>query len=433
MPLKIAVIGTGPSGMYVAEGIKKKLPDTEIDLIDRLPTPFGLVRYGVAPDHQGTKKVINLYEKFLAQEGVRLVGNIEVGKDISVAELKEAYDAVVIATGARKDKKLGIPGEDLTGVIGSSDFVNWYNSHPDYSDLNPIPSNSKAAVVIGNGNVAIDVARILVKSADEMADSDLASHSRVAIDAASIMDVTIAGRRGPAEASFTPPELRELGKLESALPNVTGAEIPSELPAHIDTSQPEGRIKSKVLDILKSFKELDKTTQDKSIILQFLASPTAFLGQDNVTAVQFERMEMNEEGQPVGTQELFEIPADLVVTAIGYRSVPITGVPFDEKLGRFPNDEGHIEDNLYVVGWGKRGPSGTIPTNRPDSFAVSRLIMETVTEDADKLGSNALDKLLSARNCRPTNLEDWNTIDAKEHANGMRQKISSVDEMLAIL
>lgn len=433
MPLKIAVIGTGPSGMYVAEGVKKKLPDTEIDLIDRLPTPFGLVRYGVAPDHQGTKKVINLYEKFLAQDGIRLVGNIEVGKDVSVAELRDAYDAVVIATGARKDKKLGIPGEELEGVIGSSDFVNWYNSHPDYSDLSPISSDSKAAVVIGNGNVAIDVARILVKSAEEMADSDLAEHSRKAIDAASIMNVTIAGRRGPAEASFTPPELRELGKLESALPNVTGAEVPSELPLHIDASQPEGRIKTKILDILRSFNDLEKTTQEKNITLQFLASPTAFLGQDKVTAVQFERMEMNEEGRPVGTQELFEIPADLVVTAIGYQSVPIPNVPFDEKLGRFPNIDGHIEDNLYVVGWGKRGPSGTIPTNRPDSFAVSRLIMENITADDNKEGSNALDKLLAERNCRPTDLSDWKTIDAKEHENGVRQKMSSIEEMLTAL
>lgn len=433
MPLKVAVIGTGPSGMYVAEGIKKKLPDTEIDLIDRLPTPFGLVRYGVAPDHQGTKKVINLYEKFLAQDGIRLIGNIEVGKDVSVSELRDAYDVVVIATGARNDKKLGIPGENLAGVVGSSDFVNWYNSHPDYSKLNPISSDSKAAVVIGNGNVAIDVARILVKSAEEMADSDLALHSRNAIDAASIMDVTIAGRRGPAEASFTPPELRELGKLETALPNVTGAEIPSELPSHIDVNLPEGRIKTKILDILKSFGDLEKTTQEKNITLQFLASPTAFLGEDHVTSVQFERMEMNADGRPVGTQELFEIPADLIVTAIGYQSTPIAEVPFDEKLGRFPNQDGHIEGNLYVVGWGKRGPSGTIPTNRPDSFAVSRLIMESITADDNKNGSKTLDSLLASRGCRSTDLDDWKLIDTKEHANGVRQKISSIDEMLAVL
>ncbi|WP_420549703.1 FAD-dependent oxidoreductase [Curvivirga sp.] len=433
MTLKIAVIGAGPSGIYVAEGIKKKLPDTMVDFIERLPTPFGLVRFGVAPDHQGTKKVINQYEKFFDQDGIRLIGNVEVGKDISVQDLQEHYDAVVIANGAREDKRLGIPGEDLDGVYGSAAFVSWYNSHPDYKDLSPIPEHAKSAIVIGNGNVAIDVARILVKSAEEMSDSDLADYTRAAIDKASISDVVIAGRRGPAEASFTPPELRELGKLEHALPVIEGAVIPDELPSHIDTSQPAGRIKGKVLDIFRSFTEMERDGKDKTIHLQFLASPTAFLGEEKVEAVQFERMELNEDGKPTGTGELFDIPADLVVSAIGYYSQPLAGVPFDEKLGRYPNEEGLIQDNLYVVGWGKRGPSGTIPTNRPCSFKTSQIIMDQITANPAKQGGQAIDKLLAEKGCKVTTFADWKAIDAAETKTEARQKIASVDEMLAII
>ncbi len=433
MPLKIAVIGTGPSGIYVAEGIKKKLPDAEIDLIDRLPTPYGLVRFGVAPDHQGAKKVTNQYDKFLSQNGVRLLGNIEVGKDVTLPELRDLYDGVVIATGARKDKKMGIPGEELSGVIGSATFVNWYNSHPDFAELSPIPEHAKAVVVIGNGNVAIDIARVLVKSETEMADSDLAAHSRKAIDAAAIKDVTIAGRRGPAEASFTPPELRELGRLEEARPIVEGAVIPTELPNYIDQGLPTARIKTKILDIFRSFEGLDNKDLPKTIHLQFQASPIALIGDTFVTAVRFERMQMDGAGKPQGTGETFEVPADLVVSAIGYQSIPLADAPFDEKLGRFPNQDGHIEGNLFVVGWGKRGPSGTIPTNRPDSFVVSTLLMEKIVADKNKSGPSGLDHILSKRGCRPTSYADWKTIDAQEQSETRRHKICSIQEMLDCL
>lgn len=439
MSLTVAIIGSGPSGMYMADRLSKKQPESRIDIIDRLPTPYGLVRAGVAPDHQGTKKVVNQYEKLFAQPNIRFLGNIEVGRDVTIAELKQHYDAVVIATGAQVDRKLGIPGEELKGVFGSAAFVGWYNGHPDYRDLAPIRKHIRSAIVIGNGNVSIDISRVLVKEPGEMEESDLCEHAREVIHNADVETVYLAGRRGPVEASFTPPELRELGKLDKAVPVIENADLPADLPGWVDTNTPEGRVRAKNLEIFKSFQELEATAATKKIHLLFHASPAEILGDDNgeVTAVRFERTEINEQGKASGTGDFFEIPADLVVTAIGYQSRALAGVSFDEKRGAYPNSDGHIEDNIYVVGWGKRGPSGTIPTNRADSFLVADRLMADLGDGAKPGGPEALNKLLIERGARATTARDWQLIDEVEtsRATGSapREKFTRLSEMLDVL
>ncbi|WP_259780020.1 FAD-dependent oxidoreductase [Aestuariispira ectoiniformans] len=436
MTLTVAIIGSGPSGMYLADRLAKKLPDSQIDVIDRLPTPFGLVRAGVAPDHQGTKKVINQYEKLFSQPGIRFLGNVEVDRDVTIAELKQFYDAVVIATGAQVDRKLGIEGEDLKGVYGSAAFVGWYNGHPDYRDLTPVHHHIRSAVVIGNGNVSIDISRVLVKEPGEMEESDLCEHARAAIHNAEVETVYLAGRRGPIEASFTPPELRELGKLESAIPVIENTALPDDLPDWVDTSVPEGRVRSKNLEIFKSFQELDASSAQKKIHLLFQASPAAILGNDQgeVRAVRFERTEIDGNGKATGTGEFFEVPADLVVTAIGYRSRALAGVSFDDKRGGYPNEDGLIEENVYVVGWGKRGPSGTIPTNRADSFQVADRLIADLGDGQSKGGPEALNRLLVERGVRVTTAKDWQLIDQLEvnRATGPapREKLTRVQDML---
>ena len=317
-------------------------------------------------------------------------------------------------------------------------FVGWYNGHPDRAAQSPLPGRAKQAVVIGNGNVAIDISRLLIKEKQELADSDICAHARQAIQEAGIQDVYLAGRRGPLEASFTPPELRELGRLEKAVPVIENAELPDELPAHIDTTTPAGRVTAKIVEIMRGFGDLDQEAASRKIHLLFQASPVAILGVGHVTAVRFEKTAVSSDGRASGTGEFFEIPADLVVTAIGYRSKPIEGIPFDDKRGLFPNTEGHIGDNLYVVGWGKRGPSGTIPTNRADSFQVVAKMLETITEpDSSKGGPSALDQLVTDKKLSPVSFEDWKKIEKVEIENATapspREKLTSVEEMLAVL
>ncbi|RED50917.1 FAD-dependent oxidoreductase [Aestuariispira insulae] len=438
MSLSIAIIGTGPSALYAADGILKKAPEARIDLIDRLPTPYGLVRFGVAPDHLGTKNVTRQFDKTFEKENVRLFGNLTVGHDITIEELKSRYDAVLLATGAQQDKTLGIEGEDLEGIYGSAAFVGWYNGHPDRFAKNPIAEHTRQAVVIGNGNVSIDISRLLIKEESELAESDICAHARKAILEAGIQNVYLAGRRGPLEASFTPPELRELGKLEKAVPVIENADIPDALPDSIDTSIPSGRVTAKNMEIMRSFADLEADKAERKIHLLFHASPVAFLGDRHVTAVRFEKTAIDDEGRAVGTGEFFEIPADLVVTAIGYRSRPIEGIPFDEKRGNFPNNDGHIEDNLYVVGWGKRGPSGTIPTNRADSFQVANKLLDDLAgQDSEKGGPDAFDSLIRDKGLSPTSFSDWKTIERAEEQNATapapREKFTSIQDMLALL
>ena len=421
MPLAIAVIGSGPAGCYAVEQLARSLPDAVIDLIDRLPTPYGLVRAGVAPDHQGTKSVERVLERALTRPNVQFWGHVEIGRDLALDELRGLYDAVILATGAPEDRRLGIPGEDLPGVYGSGAFTSWLNGHPDQADLAPDLSGVRSAVIIGNGNVAIDVARVLAKSRAEMARSDLAPEIEEAIAAAPLRDIHIVGRRGPGEASFTPVELGELGTLERAVPIVAGADLP---PA-ANTSH------SNVLEHLHRFAAAPPSGKPIAMRFQFRARPIRFEGSGRVERVVFER-QREADGAYRGTSETITLPADLVVSCIGYRSIACGGFAPDTDV--FRNEEGRIAPGLYVVGWAKRGPTGTIPTNRTESHGVAQRLLAEVTPGG-KSGREGLMVLLQERSIRATDFAAWRRLDTAERARcaagRAREKFRRWDELLA--
>lgn len=428
MTLWIAIIGSGPAGYYAAEALMKNLGDSaRIDIIDRLPTPYGLIRAGVAPDHQSIKAVSKRYEKTSTAEGVRFVGNVEIGRDVTIGELRTLYDAVILATGAPKDRPLDLPGDRLAGVIGSAAFVAWYNAHPDFCDLD-INLDVRSVAVIGNGNVAVDVARVLAKTPDEMAQSDLARHAAEKIHQAPIREIHVFGRRGPLEASFTPKELGELGELAECV-TITD---PAQLPALESLGEIEPVLK-KNLGHLHNFAANKPGTKHKTLYLHFYARPIEVLGQDRVTGLKLERTKV-ENGACVGTGETFSLDCGLVVPCIGYRSQAIEGVPYDERRGRFVNEGGVIAPGLYCTGWARRGPSGTIGTNRPDAFEVADTIANTV-KASGKAGGGGLDHLLKERGLEPVFFEDWKRIEAAEEAAALagapRHKFATRDALIS--
>lgn len=429
MTAHICIVGSGPSGFYAADAIIRKLPDARIDIIDRLPTPYGLVRGGVAPDHQGTKAVARQFERICGKPTVRFLGNVAIGKDLSYAELKDAYDAVIIAIGAPSDRKLGIPGEDLPGVYGSSAFVGWYNGHPDHRDLEPRLDGSAVAVV-GNGNVAIDVARVLSKTAGEMASSDLCGHAADVIAQANLTDVYLIGRRGPVEASFTSAELAELGHLERAQPVIEGADVTA-------ATAPEGDAgKQKNLEILRGFAAAPRGDEPITLHLMFNAAPAAVLGESRVDGLRLERTRV-EAGRAVATGEFVDLPVCAVVTAIGYRTASFDGLPYDETRGVVRNDQGRVEPGVYVVGWSKRGPSGTIPTNRADSIAVADLALaDLAAKTTAKPGGEAIVRLLRERGVEAVDFAGWQRINDAEtqQASGgkPREKLTRIGEMMDV-
>jgi NADPH-dependent glutamate synthase beta subunit-like oxidoreductase len=421
----VAVIGSGPAGFYSAEGLGKSFGgEVRIDMIDRLPVPYGLIRLGVAPDHQSIKAVSKRYEKTALSDGVRFVGNVAVGRDVSIEELVGLYDAVILATGAPDDRPLGIPGDDLPGVIGSAAFVGWYNGHPDFADLDP-PLDVSAAVVVGNGNVALDVARILSKTRAEFVGSDIVGHALAALGRSAIRDIHLLGRRGPHQIAMTPKELGELGHLEAASPHVDAADLP---PAEADAALEPGLRKS--VGHLRSFVHAEPKT--KRIAFDFFAKPVAIEGDGRVERVIVERTRLDGE-RAVGTGETYAIECGLVVSCIGYRTPPIEGVPYDEQLGRFANTDGVIGPGLYCVGWARRGPTGTIGTNRPDGFEVAERIAADVA-GAEKPGGAGLDALLTERGVRPVSFADWQRIEAAETARARegspREKFTAIEEMI---
>ncbi len=432
MTINVAVIGSGPSGFYTIEALTKGDKDVRVDLIERLPTPFGLIRGGVAPDHQTTKKVARVYEKIAMKDSVDYFGNVEVGRDVSIDELKEMYDAVVLAVGAPRDRKLGIPGEDKAGVYGSADFVGWYNGHPDFTDLAP-DLNTETVVVIGNGNVAIDVARVLVKTEEEMAETDIAHHAADAIQAAPIKDVYMVGRRGPIEAKFTNVELREMGKLDNCVPIIDPDILPDQVTG--EWSDRDLRLKERNLATLKEFPDVDPAGKEKRVHLSFYASPVEILGDDKVTGIRMERTKV-EGGRSVGTGDFFDIDCGLVVAAIGYYSEPFPGVPFDDANGIVVHDDGRVGEGVYAVGWIKRGPTGVIGSNKPDGDQAATQIFEDIP-DGLKPGREALKALLAERNVRVINYSDWQVIDEAERSGAKtgapRRKFVTVKEMIAVL
>src|SRR5689334_20189685 len=361
-----AIVGSGPAGFYTAEALEKAYGENaRVDILDRYPVPYGLIRFGVAPDHQSLKAVSKRYDKTAESAGVDFIGNVSVGTDASIAELLDLYDAVILATGAPHDRKLGIPGEDLPGVIGSAEFVGWYNGHPDFADLDP-PLDGTHASVIGNGNVALDCARILSKTRHEFEGSDIVGHALEALDTSAIRTVTILGRRGPHQIAMTPKELGELGHLEAAVPLVETADFP---PVEADEPLEPGLRKS--VTLLRGFADLPQD-KPKRMVFDFFAKPLAIEGDGKAERIIVEKTVLDDRGAARGTGETYEVPASLIVTAIGYSSSPIPDVPFEG--GKFVNDGGRIGDRLYAVGWARRGPTGTIGTNRPDGYEVADLI-----------------------------------------------------------
>jgi ferredoxin--NADP+ reductase len=427
------VVGSGPAGFYTAEALAKSFGgQSQIDVIDRYPVPYGLIRFGVAPDHQSIKAVSKRYDKVADGAEVAFIGNVTVGADVSVAELLERYDAVVLATGAPHDRKLGIPGEDLPGVVGSAAFVGWYNGHPQFADLDP-PLHGPAAAVIGNGNVALDVARILSKSRAEFTGSDIVNHALDALERSAIRTITILGRRGPHQIAMTPKELGELGHLEAAVPVVEAADLP---PVEWDAALEPGLRKS--VTHLRDFATLGRD-KPKQIMFDFFARPVAIEGEGRPERLIVERTALDERGGATGTGETYEVPASLVVSCIGYATPPIEGVPYDDRAGRFQNDAGRISDRLYCVGWARRGPSGTIGTNRPDGYEVAEQIAAALPADQEggKLGSAGLHPLLQSRGVNPTDYSDWRRIEQAEtqaaRAGSPREKMVRVEHWLAAL
>lgn len=429
----IAIVGSGPAGYYTAEAaVKKWGEEVRVDVFDQLPVPYGLIRTGVAPDHQSIKAVSKRYEKVALTDNVRFVGNVAVGADVTIGDLQGLYDAVIFATGAPHDRMLEMEGADLENVIGSAAFVGWYNGHPQFADLSPNLSG-RHAVVIGMGNVALDVARILSKERSEFEGSDIVHHALEALNGSRIETVTILGRRGPHQIMMTPKELGELMHLNRASPHVDAADLP---PIGDDAILEPGLRKS--VTLLRDFAAIPESIHgEKRIAIEFdfFASPVALHGEDGrVTSVEVERTRV-ETGRAIGTGERYRIPADLVVSCIGYRSSPIDGVPFDERAGRFPNDEGRILPGLYCVGWAKRGPSGTIGTNRPDGYAVIDLVELDIGGGARKRGREGFDELAAERGLDIVTFRDWQKIERAEEAaaraGSPREKFVDVKSMIA--
>lgn len=416
----IAIIGSGPSGLFCADALIRQNPALQIDVYDRLPTPYGLVRFGVAPDHQGTKAVTRQFDRLFANPGFRFRGGAEIGGKLTLAALRAQYDAVVLAIGAHRDRKLGIPGEDLPGVQGSMAFVGWYNGHPDCAK--PPLLDSPSIAVIGNGNVALDIVRLLGKTPEELKASDLSDAAIAAIAAAPVADIHLIGRRGPWEASFTSAELAELGKLERVRPIVQASDLEGGMPPELATALDPAsiKVKEKNIEILRQFAERG---DEKPVRLHFHFGfvPEAFRGRERLEAIAFQ-------GRPA-------LLAGSAITAIGYTTAPQGDLPEPNGLGRLENEAGRIAPGLYAVGWAKRGPSGTIPTNRADSKAVADLILADFANDAApaKPGPSAADAALLAAGIAALDFAAWKRIEAAEIAaarpGSPRAKISDWDAL----
>ena len=435
----IAIVGSGPAGYYAAEAAQKIWGDAaRIDIIDRLPVPYGLIRSGVAPDHQSIKAVARRYEATALSGNVRFCGHVDIGRDIAIGDLAQCYDAVVLATGAPGDRPLAIPGDQAGNVFGSAAFVGWYNGHPDFAALDPDLSGG-TAVVIGMGNVALDVARILAKTRAEFAGSDIVAHALDRIDAGRLDRIVILGRRGPHQIMMTPKELGELAHLTRAIPRVDPADLP---PADDDAMLEPGQRKSVVQ--LRAFTENHGRNEPGRIPIDFVfcAAPHAIEpGPDGkVTAMEVEETRIDQ-GRPIGTGIIRRIPASLVISCIGYRTTPIPDVPFDDRAGRFANVDGFISPGLYCVGWARRGPSGTIGTNRPDGYAVVERIAADLSDAAARgalparSGRAGFDALARARGLDVIGFDDWKRIESAEtdraRADAPREKFVVIGDMIA--
>ncbi|WP_338748957.1 NAD(P)-binding protein [Janibacter alittae] len=426
-PLRVAIIGSGPSGLYAAEALTSQ-DDVEVsvDVLDRLPAPFGLARYGVAPDHLSLRSVRHTLAAVLDHSAVRLLANVEVGTDISVEELHRFYDAIVFTYGAATDQHLEIPGEDLAGTISATELVNWYCGHPDAAAerVEAAIMAATSAVVIGVGNVAVDVTRVLSKTAPELEHTDMPQHVLDLLATSSIRSVTVLGRRGPAQAAFTTKELRELGELADADVLVDPRDLALDPVSEADI---EGeRRRERNMQVLADWSTRAKGGGRRTIRLGFFSQPVEIIGRDRVTGVRVERTRLDADGSLGGTGDYTTIDADLVVRSVGYRGMPLAGVPFDTARGIIPHHEGRVLDDdavvpgEYVAGWIKRGPTGIIGTNKKDATAT----VHSLIADAPRLpraaqpDPDAVTTHLSDRGVRYVTVDGWRAIDAAEIALG---------------
>ncbi len=455
-PLRVAVVGSGPSGFYaVAALFKAEGIAVGVDLFDRLPTPFGLVRGGVAPDHQKIKNVIRVYNRTAQDERFRFFGNVELGRDLSVDDLRRHYDQIIYATGNESDRKMGIPGEDLGGVHSATEFVGWYNGHPDFQDRSFDLASARRVAVVGNGNVAMDVTRVLARHPDELAGTDITARSLAALRKSSVEEIVLLGRRGPAQAAFSPQEIKEIGSLDGVALLVSERQMALDELSRTWLEERAAPSARRNVAYLTEVAGAAAKAGDRRVDCRFLVSPIELLGDDegHLDRVVIERNELYaaDDGTPrpegTGVTEVLEV--DLLFKAVGYRGVPLPGVPFHERWGILPNDEGRLTDNdgnvvpgQYVVGWAKRGPTGLIGTNSPDSAAtVARML-----EDKDRLAAapdpqkapERIVELLEERGVDFVDFVDWGLLDQEEvrlgdAQNKVREKFTDVESMMAAI
>jgi len=433
-PLRVAVVGSGPAGFYAAEHLLKSDLTVQVDMFDRLPTPFGLVRFGVAPDHLKIKSVTRVFDRIAKNPAFRFYGNVEIGRHLSLDELKARYHQVCFATGAQTDRQMGIPGEDLPRSHAATEFVAWYNGHPDYRDCEFDLSAERVAVV-GVGNVAVDVARILCRTPEELMKSDIAEHALEALRHSKVREVYMLGRRGPLQAAFTNPEARELGELEGADVAIPADEVELDPLSAAELEASEDDTLHKKMEILRDFASRERTGKPKLLTLRFLVSPVELVaGEDGgVRLMRIEKNELVSDGErtyPRGSGHIEDLDVDLVFRSVGYRGVPIPGLPFHDKWGIIPNDAGRVTDpetsstlrGMYVSGWIKRGPSGVIGTNKKDGTETATCMLEDVAADVTLAPIDAdpaaLDALIRERQPDVVSYEDWTRIDTMEVAKG---------------
>ena len=444
-PLRVAIIGSGPSGFYAADALLKSDIVTRVDMLERLPTPFGLVRGGVAPDHPRIRNVIQVYERIAAHERFTFLGNVEVGYNVMVPELRRYYDAILFACGTETDRRMAIAGEELPGSHGATQFVGWYNGHPDYRHLH-FDLSQEVAVIVGVGNVAIDVARILCKTPDELRKTEIAQHALDVLAESRVREVYLIGRRGPAQAKFTTKELKELGELSGCDPVVDAADL--DIAPEDEADLQEATMLNN-MKYLRQFAERAPSAAKKRLYFKFLLSPIKIRGTARVQELLLGR---NELVGPAGirqarsTGETIRIQCGLVFRSIGYRGVALPGVPFNDRHGIIPNESGRVTENgkpvsgFYVAGWIKRGPSGVIGTNKP----CSNETVEHLLHDVPKLtpceipDTQPLLDLLKERGTRVVSMADWHAIDQAEILRGQavkkpRERFTTVNEMISLL
>ncbi len=455
-PIRVAIIGSGPSGFYAADHLLKQTGrEIHVDMYERLPTPFGLVRGGVAPDHAKIKSVTKLYSRIAAHQRFRFFGNIEFGSDISRADLSARYHGIVYATGAQTDRKLGIPGEDLRNSYAATEFVGWYNGHPDFQEYDFDLRGVKRVAVIGVGNVAMDVARILARTPAELYQTDIADYALDSLRRSDVEAIYVLGRRGPAQAAFTNPEIKELGEMADAdiIVDCDDASLDELSASHLKKARDRSAIRN--VKILQSYVDRGLTGKSRRIIMRFLVSPVAFLGDRSVRAMRIVKnaLYLDESGnlRPRASDQFETLPVDMIFRSVGYRGVPLPDVPFYDRWGTIPNRQGRVLTRHegrqvlrgnYVVGWIKRGPTGIIGTNKPDAIETANSFLEDLAAGAalqpDDRGQASIESLLRARKPSFVTFDDWRALDKIEVQRGLesgrsRVKFTRVDDMLAAL